>query len=695
MASFCVSFRRSIRNLIPQTCRMLTLARISAVLLMMVSFQAPALDLVRVETGADQVFSDLGITGKDVVVAVLDRGIDWSHPDFINEDGTTRIKWMLDQSGFNLCDPANPQAIEYSEADINQALDGGPSLSFRDAVGHGTATAGMAAGNGRALPDGRYRGIAPEADLIIIKMTSEGAPAHDSETAETFFQGCIDDALDWLKIKLDELGKPAVAIINSGTQWGPMDGTSAVSRKIDEVFPPDQPGRIMVMPSGDEGSLPNHSRTTYSDSAAGEISISRASATTSVMSAWNTGSLPASITVTFDDGTSVGPVAPGSSLDENGIFIINYQPGSEFYPWLSTSGDSAAWIRVTGHATTGKVIFQGINSGTGTADLYGDVIGPNLTPVTSMTDKLTPGRLNDYATTHSVISVANHVIRTAWTDIDGIPRSINDEGLTGELWLKSSGGPTRDGRAPGIDVSAPGQNSFTAVGPNSFWATGRGNLPQGSNSQYIRFGGTSGSAPIVVGTIALMLQANPNLTTNEVRQILRNTAVTDNNTGAVPNNDWGWGKLNILAAVQGAAFTINAGINDAWVSDGAPLQGMFITIFPNLKFVFLAWFTFDSVIPGSGSATFGAIDQRWVTAAGGFEGNTATLSAELTTGGRFNSDTPLPMQVAAYGTVTVTFKNCSEVTEQFDFPGVRESGEFTIKRVLNSNVPLCESLNGD
>ncbi|MBT8062627.1 MAG: S8 family serine peptidase, partial [Gammaproteobacteria bacterium] len=219
--------------------------------------------------------------------------------------------------------------------------------------------------------------------------------------------------------------------------------------------------------------------------------------------------------------------------------------------------------------------------------------------------------------------------------------------------------------------------------------------PQGSNSQYIRFGGTSGSAPIVVGTIALMLQANPNLTTNEVRQILRNTAVTDNNTGAVPNNDWGWGKLNILAAVQGAAFTINAGINDAWVSDGAPLQGMFITIFPNLKFVFLAWFTFDSVIPGSGSATFGAIDQRWVTAAGGFEGNTATLSAELTTGGRFNSDSPLPMQVAAYGTVTVTFKNCSEGTVQFDFPGVGESGEFTIKRVLNSNVPLCESLNGD
>ncbi|NND43772.1 MAG: S8 family serine peptidase [Xanthomonadales bacterium] len=665
---------------------------LAAALLLLATAPAAAMDLVRVETKADQAFNDLGVTGEGVVVAILDRGIDWDHPDFINENGTTRIKWMLDQSGFNLCDGANPAPVEYSEAQINQALSGGPDLPFRDAVGHGTATAGVAAGNGRALPDGRYKGIAPEADLIIVKMTSEGAPAHGNQPAETFFQGCIDDALDWLDAKLDALGKPAVAIINSGTQWGPMDGTSAVSRKIDEVFGPDNPGRIMVMPSGDEGSLPNHSRTTYTNTTPGEIGISRASTTTSVMSAWNTGSLPANITVQFDDGTSVGPVAPGSFLDQDGVYIINYAPGTEFYPWLSDSGDSAAWIRVTGHATTGKVIFTGQNAGTGTVDLYGDVVGPNLTPVTSMTTKLTPGRLNDYATTHSVISVADHVIRTSYTDIDGIARTINGEGQVGELWLKSSGGPTRDGRTPGIDVSAPGQNAFASVGPDSYWATLRGNLPQGSNSHYIRFGGTSGSAPIVVGAIALMLQVNPNLTAEEARQILRANAVTDAHTGTVPNNDWGFGKLDIYASVLDAAFTMNAGLNDAWVSAGAPFQGMFVTVFPGLKLIFVAWFTFDTVAPTSGTATFGAIDHRWVTALGSFSGGKSTLKAELTTGGSFNTDTPLPTQDTNYGTITIEFKNCSEGTVTYDFPGVGISGSFTINRVVNSNVALCEAL---
>ena len=317
------------------------------------------MDLVRVETRTDEAVAAFGVSGRGVTIAILDRGIDWQHPDFINDDGTTRIKWMLDMSGFNLCDPANPPPVEYSEAEINAALDGGPPLPFRDAVGHGTATAGTAAGNGRALPDRRYRGIAPAADLIIVKLTSEGAPAHDGEPAETPFQGCIDDALDWLDAKLDLLAQPAVAIINSGTQWGPIDGTSAVSRKIDEVFGADTPGRVMVIPSGDEGSLPNHSGADYDSLGETVIGISKASTAFAVMSAWYTGTQPAEVTVTFDDGTTVGPVGPGGSASENGVTLINYSPGTEFYPWLSTSGDGALWMGVDGHATTGTFRIQG------------------------------------------------------------------------------------------------------------------------------------------------------------------------------------------------------------------------------------------------------------------------------------------------------------------------------------------------
>lgn len=529
------------------------------ILVALVGLAAPAvlaLDLVRVETRTDEAVATFGVSGQGVTVAILDRGIDWQHPDFINEDGTTRIKWLLDMSGFDLCNAGNPAPVEYTEAEINSALMGGPTLPFRDAVGHGTATAGTAAGNGRALPDGRYRGIAPEADLVVVKLTSEGAPAHGAQPAEASFQGCIDDALDWLDTKIDALGQPAVAIINSGTQWGPMDGTSAVSRKIDEIFGDDTPGRVMVIPSGDEGSLDNHASAEYDAMAETVIGLSKAATTFAVMSAWYDGGQPAQVTVTFDDGTSVGPVMPGNSTSSNGITILNYTPGTEFYPWASTSGDGALWIGVDGHATTGTFRIQGLSPGTGRVHLYGDVIGPNLTPVTTMTDHLVAGRLTDYATTHSAIVVGNHVIRTNWVDIDGVPRQILDEGDVGELWSKSSEGPTRDGRDHGVDLSAPGQNLFAPVGPDSYWATFRGNLPLDSNEHYIRFGGTSGSAPIVVGAVALMLELDAGLTADDVRQVLWNTAVGDDDTGALPNTQWGAGKLDVFAAVGSVAGSV-------------------------------------------------------------------------------------------------------------------------------------------
>ncbi|MCB0313000.1 MAG: S8 family serine peptidase, partial [Calditrichaeota bacterium] len=87
-----------------------------------------------------------GVDGSGVIIAILDRGIDYEHPDFINPDGSTRILYiydMLDDTGAN--DPNNPYGIGtiYPQADIDGALLSGVRLATRDAVGHGTATAGL------------------------------------------------------------------------------------------------------------------------------------------------------------------------------------------------------------------------------------------------------------------------------------------------------------------------------------------------------------------------------------------------------------------------------------------------------------------------------------------------------------------------------------------------------------------------
>ena len=511
-----------------------------------------AINQVRVETRTDAAVAAHGVSGAGVTVAILDRGVDWRHPDFIKPDGTTRIKWILDMSGQTWCADGNPAAQEFNEAQINAALSGGPPINTRDAVGHGSLSASVAAGNGRAFAGGKYRGMAPEADLIIVKITSDGAPAHDGEPAETFFVGCVDDALDWLDAKIDLLGQPAVAFINMGTQFGPMDGTAAVSRKIDQVFGLDRPGRVYVTASGDEGMLPNHAGKDYDNGSEAVISMTRSTTASAPITLWYTEGQPAEISVAFDDGTIVGPVGPGEFLDQSGIFIIHHLPGSQFYPWTSTSGDGSAWINIAGHQTDGELRIRGLKPGSGHLDVYGDILGPNFSPVNSFTSDLVPGRLADFATTLSASVVGSYVLRTNYVDIDDIPRTAGDEGSTNELWQHSSGGPTRDGRR-GVDITTPGHNLFGAIGPSSYWATFRFNMIQDGGGWYSRWGATSAAAPIAVGAVALMLEINPDLTAREVRDILRATSRSDGFTGAVPNDDWGFGKLDVLAALNRVA----------------------------------------------------------------------------------------------------------------------------------------------
>ncbi len=138
---------------------------------------------------------------------------------------------------------------------------------------------------------------------------------------------------------------------------------------------------------------------------------------------------------------------------------------------------------------------------------------------------------------------------------------------------------------------------------------------------------------------------------------------------------------------------INAGLNDAWVSPDAPLQGLFITYFPVLNVVFLSWFTFDSQPPPvEAVAAFGAPDQRWVTAVGTVNGNRVEMKAELTTGGVFNTSDPVPVQDTDYGTIKLEFSGCKAGKLTFDFPSAGESGEFNIQRAVESNADLCEAL---
>jgi len=142
-------------------------------------------------------------------------------------------------------------------------------------------------------------------------------------------------------------------------------------------------------------------------------------------------------------------------------------------------------------------------------------------------------------------------------------------------------------------------------------------------------------------------------------------------------------------------FRMNAGLNDAWYNPATSGQGFFITVFPELGAVSLAWFTYDTALPQEGAqANLGDPGHRWITAIGPFDGNRALMDIEITSGGLF--DTAVEVQrtdpAGADGSITLTFENCNSATVEYDITSIGRRGSVPIKRVANDNVAVCESL---
>jgi probable HAF family extracellular repeat protein len=149
-----------------------------------------------------------------------------------------------------------------------------------------------------------------------------------------------------------------------------------------------------------------------------------------------------------------------------------------------------------------------------------------------------------------------------------------------------------------------------------------------------------------------------------------------------------------LDLIQG--FKINAGLNDAWYNPDTSGQGFFITVFPNLGAVSLAWFTYDAVLPpNDATANLGDPGHRWLTAVGPIMGNQVLMDIEMTSGGLFDTATEILRTdpPGSDGTITLTFDNCSSGTVEYDIPSINRQGIVPIQRVATDNVMICEALS--
>jgi plastocyanin len=142
-------------------------------------------------------------------------------------------------------------------------------------------------------------------------------------------------------------------------------------------------------------------------------------------------------------------------------------------------------------------------------------------------------------------------------------------------------------------------------------------------------------------------------------------------------------------------FTMNPGLNDGWYDRDTDGQGFFITVFPDLGFVSMAWFTYDTELPTEdATANLGDPGHRWLLAVGSFTGNKAILQIEMTSGGIFDTPTDIDRTdpPGSDGSIILTFDSCNSGTVEYNITSINRQGIVPIQRVADDNIVICEAL---
>lgn len=554
----------------------------------------PELDVSVPEINANQLhqIATIPFKGAGVVVGIIDTGIDYRHGVFCKPDGTTRILALWDQS--LTADPALGESaptgfgglgVQYNWAQINAALTSANPLAvvrtddepenaeerketFRY---HGTHVAGIAAGDGSQagnchLAD-HYVGVAPEADLILVRVNT-------GDTDDLGRSSNAANAMDYIFNHPDAAGKPVVINISLGDNLGPHDGTSMLELFIN-VFVLTQDGRAVVKSAGNEGSADRHVQGNVPPAVTVEVEfeIQPEDNKRRMMQIWYPGA----------DRLDVRLEAPGLPI-LGGPTSPVVHPGDQDIPWTVNPGDPAdEQIDVTIDSDLNDPVNNDnriaieIDPGDDATLQVGTwklrLTNAGATGVSfhawlereskrKIAPRFLPGTDYDVTSecTISIPGTALHAITVGSYSAKGATKN--------ELAASSSRGPTRDGRRK-PDIAAPG------VGVTSARAWEVDNCCSDCCEDFYReSSGTSQAAPHVTGVVALMLQRNRNLSSSNVvadLHILGHLTATarapDPITAAtLPNNDWGAGKVDAFAAVMHVPAPIGGGAPHASIA---------------------------------------------------------------------------------------------------------------------------------
>jgi subtilisin family serine protease len=449
-----------------------------------------------------------GLTGEKVVIGIVDTGIDAKHPAFKG-----RILRIWDQTlpGPGVKEGAYGAELSKDQLTISQ-----------DTEGHGTHVAGIASAG-----DSTYSGVAPKAELVIVK--SDLQDAH------------IADAVRYIFRIASELKRPAVVNLSLGGHADAHDGSDSLSKIIDAET---GPGRIVCCASGNEGNDNIHAQAKVSTSGMSTIRFNVPQNQVGIvwLNGWYSGKGQLEVSVRSPNGF----VSPFQKIVTKGNPTQAYQlpdaqveiatPGPD-----PMNGDHNFFVQIRGNGTMPVMggIWQLRIRNTGSSETRLDVWTLDDRSAVFFTGKSVQDavKIGSPGACKSAITVASYTTKVKYTDIDAKAQEVGLE--LHSISDFSSEGPLRnDAQKP--DVAAPGAMIVSTL---SSTAQGFGRSSM-INSKFVVSAGTSMATPFVTGLVALLLQRNPKLDPAGVKELLRKNSAIPKKAAGTFDSKWGFGLID-------------------------------------------------------------------------------------------------------------------------------------------------------
>ena len=479
-------------------------------------------------------------TGEGVVVGLMDIGFDLTHPNFYDREMThTRIGAIWDHLSKDTIGSALPVGHEYIGAEAVLAHERSTDGEIQT---HGTHTLGIAAGTGHTTP---YRGVAFDSDICLVSNIEESDTAY-FEPGDKYIHTSALDALGfkYLFDYAERQGKPCVASFSEGYPPYFDEDESLYAAVLDSLT---GPGRIIVASAGNEGLEKSYVEKLAGTKEAGafircykeeaEYRIKGNGEFWLHLYRYGNGSGVPTDTLTVELGALPYETEVTDSLicNDDTLSLDVYRRKSVYQPddvWFVTIHGNHPLFELSPLA----LAIEG--------DHYAELFGHSRAAFQGQ--EAQPGH-NIFAPSSfkSVISVGATSYRVAMTNMWGGPHKAHEGTVPGRISPYSSTGPTVDGMLK-PDVVAPGTyviSSFSHYSPIVYSMMAE-SVYQGIYYPWGLETGTSMSAPMVAGTIALWLQAKPTLTTDEIREVFHRTCQHPDPEMTYPNDVYGYGEID-------------------------------------------------------------------------------------------------------------------------------------------------------